>query len=177
MLILGIGRINHIKKHNLGHRCKQAGFTLVEVMVALFIMGLMAGAVILNMSEPEDMLTIQAKKMTSHLKMAAQMSLIEQIPLGVTFSDEGYSLVKYDDDEWTILKSYTFGEDQIPIIALSQNGAQLDFEAIKKSTIPVIRYDTTGLATPFVLSLGFGGDRVKISGLVDGSLTLEENGG
>ncbi len=173
MLISVIGS----RRFGISRRHKQAGFTLVEVMVSLFIMGLMAGAVIITMPERENALTLQTKKIMSHLKMAAQTSLIEQQPIGVQFNEEGYSLVKYNDGEWAVIKDYPFDDGKIPLITLSQNGTLLDFEAIKKSKIPIIRYNITGLATPFVLSLGFGGEKSEILGRVDGSIVLAENGG
>ena len=174
MLTLAIG--NAKPRNIFGTPHKQLGFTLVEVMVALFIMGLMAGVVILNLPERENVLVVEGRRLATNLQMASQSSLIGQYPSGVRFNEEGYSIVRYDGTEWTTQNTYNYGEDQTPIMTLRQNGAELDMEKVRKSNIPVIRYDTTGLATPFELSLLYGNEKVNLTGGVDGRITVETSG-
>ena len=174
MLTLAIGNAKPRNTFRPPH--KQSGFSLVEVMVALFIMGLMAGVVILNLPERDNSLVVEGRKFAANLHMASQSSLIGQYPSGVRFNEEGYSIVKYDGEEWMTQNTYNFGEDQTPIITLRQNGAELDMEEVRKSDIPVIRYDTTGLATPFELSLLYGNEKVNLTGGVDGRIKVETSG-
>lgn len=173
MLTLAIG--NAKPRNTFGLADKQSGFSLVEVMISLFIIGLMVGVVILNLPDRENSVVVEGRKLAANLQMAAQSSLIGQYPSGVRFNEEGYSIVKYDGEEWTPQNTYSFGEDQTPIISLRQNGAELDMDEVRKSNIPVIRYDTTGLATPFELSLLYGNEKVSLTGGVDGRIKIETN--
>ncbi|MBL4869491.1 MAG: prepilin-type N-terminal cleavage/methylation domain-containing protein [Robiginitomaculum sp.] len=172
MLTLAIGN-NKTEPHNWS---RQAGFSLVEVMVTLLIIGLMASAVILNLPEQEDRLESQAKKLALHLHMASQTSIIEQSIVGVNFDEDGYSLLRYNGDAWTPYFTYEFDENALPQISLIKNGTNLDMNKLRKSTIPAIQYDMTGLVSPFSVVFLYGTQKITLRITADGKSTLEMNG-
>ena len=172
MLTLAIGN----DKTASNNWARQAGFSLVEVMVTLLIMGLMASAVILNLPEQEDKLEAQVKKLALHLHMASQTSIIEQSIVGVKFDEDGYSLSRYNGAEWTSYLTYEFDESAIPQISLIKNGTNLDMKKLRKSTIPAIQYDMTGLVSPFSVVFLYGTQKITLKIAADGKSTLEMNG-
>ncbi len=151
----------------------QAGFTLVEILAVLFIIAMMAGAVVINIPAKQDPLYTQGKLLASRIEMAAQTGMIEHQPMGISFTKNGYSVVRYSFDIWETVAEFEFGAEGRPELELSQSSAKIDLKAAEKSELPVIRYDTTGLGTPFELRLQNGASRFVITGAIDGTITAE----
>ena len=165
--MLPTGKINLTLK-----RAKQSGFTLVEVMVVLLIVGLMAGTVVMNLPPKQDPLYAQGRLLATRLEQASQTSLIEQSSIGVRFVEGGYEVLKYTGENWDDAGKYFYDLSNNPNISLSVNGGEIDLKAARKSEFPVVRFDATGLATPFELSLQTSVSSVRLKGGVDGSITL-----
>lgn len=149
----------------------------MEVMVVLLIIGLMAGAVTLSFPPQREPVLVQGEKLATRLQLASQSSVVEHTPFGVKLEETGYVIVKFKDNAWSEIAQYTYDMDDTPAITLMENGAIIDLEAANKANIPVIRYDTTGLATPFTLSMATSRARIRIVGAVDGRVELIYGGG
>ncbi len=157
-------------------RSQQAGFTLVEILVVLLIVGLMAGAVVMNMPAREDPWHQQGRLMAGRMELAAQTSMIDQKPMGISFTDDGYEIVRYSREIWELVAEYSYDLTPRPVVELEQNGAKIDIKAAEEAGIPVIRYDSTGLATPFELSIDTGTRKLQFSGKVNGDVVLDLDG-
>lgn len=88
------------------------GFTLLEVMLVLLLMGLAAGYVVFNAfgASQSDLLKAQAKRMQVIIDMASDFAVLNQQQLGLRLeeADNEYYFVYLDDeDEWQRLE----GED------------------------------------------------------------------
>lgn len=156
---------------------RQSGFTLVEVMVVLLIVGMMSGVVILNIPPPRDPVLVQGEKMASRLRLVSQAGMVENHAFGISVDRDGYSVVKFENNAWTEIIRHDFEFDTPPVIALTQNGAIIDLKALKKSGLPVIRYDNTGIATPFTFSIETGNSEIYLVGHVDGSVDVSTQRG
>lgn len=152
---------------------KQSGFTLIEVLAVLFIIAMMAGAVVMSLPPKQDPLYEQGKTLATRIGLAAQTGLIEQQAMGVSFTKKGYTILKYTDQAWEIIEEFEFEGDRAPDLELRENEAPVDLEQAEKSEIPVIRYDTTGLGTAFELYLTSGSSGFVITGAIDGTITAE----
>jgi len=150
-------------------RSKQAGFTLVEVLMSMLIIGLMTGIVVLNLPEGDDQWETQARKLASKFEIASQSAMIANQTIGIQIS-------RFVAGEWVDIEGAEFGGD-IPLsINLEQDGTKIDLKAADKSDVPVIRYDATGLATPFELTIDGYGRSMQFIGGPDGSLRLLVDG-
>ena len=154
-------------------KIKQAGFTLVEVLAVLLIFGLMAGAVIINMPARPNPLYKQGELLATHIELTAQTGIIRQQVVGIRFTDDSYEIVSYLDGEWKVEKEINYDPNLKPHIELVENSAKIDLELAEKSGIPSIRYDTTGLGTPFELKLENGASQILLIGTIDGHVTIE----
>ncbi len=154
-------------------KTRQSGFTLVEVLAVLFIIGMMAGAVVMNMPKAQNPLHKQGELLATRIGLAAQGGLISQQSIGVVLRGDGYEIVRYNNYIWETVETFTFDLESKPYIELTQNAAKINLEAAEKSGVPVIRYDTTGLGTPFALKLQSGASAYMISGGSDGKITVE----
>ena len=84
---------------------KKAGFTLLEVMLVLLLMGLAAGYVMFNAfgASKSDLLKTQAQRLQVIVDMASDFAVLNQQQLGVRFEadkNEYYFVYLDDDDEW-----------------------------------------------------------------------------
>ncbi len=99
---------------------KYAGFTLIEVMVVLFIMGLATGAVILSYSgeSGQDLLKKQTQRLQVVFNMASDYAVLNQRQLGlrVEDNDNSYYFMYLDEEqEWQKLElDNTFAEHKLP---------------------------------------------------------------
>ncbi|NNC38118.1 MAG: prepilin-type N-terminal cleavage/methylation domain-containing protein [Hyphomonadaceae bacterium] len=157
-------------------RSKQAGFTLVEVLMSMLIIGLMTGIVVLNLPEGDDPWEDQARELASKFQIASQSAMISNQSIGIKISKQGYEIVRFVAGDWVEIEGSEFSGD-IPIsIELVQNGAKIDLKAAAKTEVPVIRYDATGLATPFELTIDGYGRSMQFVGGPDGTVELVLDG-
>ncbi|OJF69800.1 type II secretion system protein GspH [Alteromonas sp. V450] len=84
---------------------KQRGFTLLEVMLVLLLMGLAAGYVMFNAfgASKSDLLKSQAQRMQVLVDMASDYAVLNQQQLGIRIEEEKseyYFVYLDEDDEW-----------------------------------------------------------------------------
>jgi len=130
------------------HTLREAGFTLVEILSVLVVIGLMSSVVILSMPTPKSALDVQAERLSVELNALAQDGLISGSVTAAGFSEEGYALYSFENSEWTERVSGEWQDNYR--LTLKRASAKLD---IPKKTDPIIMFQPTGLSTPFELTL------------------------
>lgn len=77
------------------------GFTLLEVMLVLLLMGLMVGTVSLTFfnSSVQDKLEEQARRFQVVFDMASDFAVLNQLELGLRIDDNQYQFLVLDDDQ------------------------------------------------------------------------------
>lgn len=99
---------------------KHAGFTLIEIMVVLLIMGLAVGTVMLSYSgeSGRDLLKKQSQRLQVVFNMASDYAVLNQRQLGlrVEKKDNSYYFMVLDEEqEWQKIElDKTFAEYQLP---------------------------------------------------------------
>ena len=145
----------------------EAGFTLVEILAILIIIGLMSAVVILSIPRPDSPLEKQAQLITGHLNQLAQNSIISGRVGAVGISKAGYALYNYEDQDW---HEITSGEwDASYRVRFKRENKNLE---LPKETTPTILFQPTGLSTAFEISLTDGGAQYIISAQGDGHVAL-----
>jgi len=169
--------ISPIGQNSLKRRRKSTkftkGFTLVEILAVLLIIGMMTGAVVMNLPAPKKPLDTQARLLAARISTAAQAGLVSGHTVGIVLHENGYDIVIYANDNWNVIETFDYGLESSPALELTLNAAKVDLKQAEKIGIPVIRYDTTGLGTPFTLELTHKSARFIITGKVDGSISAE----
>lgn len=99
---------------------KNIGFSLIEVMVVLFIMGIAAGSVMLSYSgeSGQDLLKKQSQRLQVVFNMASDYAVLNQRQLGLRVEDKDnsyYFMYLDEEEEWQKLElDETFAEHELP---------------------------------------------------------------
>lgn len=146
---------------------KESGFTLVEILSVLVVIGLMSSVVILSVPKPKSTLDKQASILTGQLNALAQDGLISGSVTAAGFSEEGYALYAFENSEWTEQFSAPWQDSYR--MSLTRASAKLD---LPKTSDPLIMFQPTGLSTPFELSLSNGELKYVLKAVGDGRVEL-----
>jgi general secretion pathway protein H len=82
---------------------QQRGFTLIEVMVVVVLIGLMASLVQFNFSgnKPADKLKHESARFAAIFEVAADYGMLNNIELGLIVKKDSYQFLGYDGTRWT----------------------------------------------------------------------------
>ncbi len=90
------------------------GFTLVELMVVIAIIGVAAGAVVLSMPDPRPTLAVEAERFAARLTLAREEAVMTNRPVALHADAAGYGFESFDGAVWTplngVLASTAWGE-------------------------------------------------------------------
>ena len=88
---------------------KERGFTLVELMVVLVIIGLMSGAVLLSMADPRGRLSDDADRFAGRVRAAHDRAIVTARPIAVWISTTGYGFEERRDGQWIAMDEKPLG--------------------------------------------------------------------
>ncbi|HYC98942.1 GspH/FimT family pseudopilin [Brevundimonas sp.] len=144
-------------------RKSRAGFTLVELLMTVAIVGLAAGAVVLSVPDPRPSVADDAERFAARLSRAREEAVLSNRPVAVEATAAGYGFSSFDGAGWTALEEGPFGQERWSDgVSVSPTG-------------PVrVVFDPTGVAEPAALTLSRDGraSRVEIDGA--GEVTIND---
>nr|WP_312293844.1 GspH/FimT family pseudopilin [Brevundimonas diminuta] len=82
---------------------QRTGFTLVELMVVIAIIGVAAGAVVLSMPDPRPTLAVEAERFAARLTLAREEAVMTNRPVALRADAAGYGFESFDGAVWTPL--------------------------------------------------------------------------
>lgn len=139
------------------------GFTLIELVVVLAIMALGAAAVLFSMPGPERNLRDSSERLAAQAAALRDQAVLDGQPMAIRIGARGYEFEHYDGRAWVAEHEKPFRAVKLP-------------EGMTVTAVPSgeqrIRFDTTGLADPVVLSLGYQGLARTIRVDAGGGVTL-----
>lgn len=152
---------------------QQRGFTLIEIMAVVFIIGVMISLVAIRVGGlPERELAMEAQRLYQKIRLLEEAAEFSGVEMGLVLTDEGYELFQFDESslKWvpstdenltsTVLESqYT--------VTLGLQSNQIDTELLYKKEVrekardygekkheePEIMFFSDGQITPFELTL------------------------
>ena len=76
---------------------RHQGFTLIEIMVVVTIIGIMTGLIAINAitTDPKKQLNREATRLKAVLEMAEEQALFGRVDIGVVVKDNTYSFLQY----------------------------------------------------------------------------------
>lgn len=103
--------------YSLNHNNRQHGFTLIEVMLVIVLVGLMVSVVQFSASgdKAEQTLELSSKRFAGIFDIAAEYGMLNNIELGLMIDKEGYQFLGYDGTNWTdVSENELFSRYQLP---------------------------------------------------------------
>ena len=92
----------------------EAGFTLVELMVVLAIMGLAAAAVVLTLPDSGSTAREEADRLAARLAAARDVGVVEGVRTAAVISPSGYYFERRVRGEWQVLQGRAFAAHDWP---------------------------------------------------------------
>lgn len=135
-------------------RRAERGFSLVEVMVALAILGLLTGAVLMTLPDDGPRLSDQAARLAARLEHAREEALARNRPVEVAFDAAGYRFREQRRGAWASLDEGPFEPQAWP------EGLAVAVEAADGRS--AVRFDSTGAAEPAVIRLSNKARAVRV---------------
>ncbi len=144
-----------------------SGFTLIEVMIVIVIIGLMSSLVLLNMPASEKTAREQAEELAARLALAARSAVLSGETVGVTMTSDGYGFLRRRATGW---EQYSLIPEKpwMDWVDHSQVRLTLEGEAVKlpsrkADATPILYFTTTGDSPAFSITLFSGGTHAIVS--------------
>jgi len=174
---------------------KNRGFTLIEVMVVVVLIGIIASSIQFNFfgERPEDVLKKSSHQFAAVFETAADYGLLNNIELGLVVNEDNYQFLGYDGVKWSEIADQdwlTAGQlppqvemslqlDDLPIeepllfdSSVIQEQDEDDFSAQdkdekEKKLIPQVYILSGGDITPFSLTFSYNEEASLINDVED----------
>ncbi|WP_164117001.1 GspH/FimT family pseudopilin [Sphingorhabdus sp. Alg239-R122] len=91
--------LNAIKRNSTQQLAKQ-GFTLVEMLIVLFIIGLVAGIAIFTIPDPRGRLVNEAEKFAGRVIAARDNAVLQSRPMALALDTSGYRFEQRRAGAW-----------------------------------------------------------------------------
>ncbi|MGJ7918323.1 GspH/FimT family pseudopilin [Massilia sp. LXY-6] len=149
-----------------------AGFTLVEIMVVMVIIGITLGLVSLNaIPSPRQDLQTEAQRLTLLLQLARDEAIVRNRPVTFEATPERYHFLVRNETRWNLIT----GDDLLREREFKNGPLTLLLDPASAGTVNPLRitFGREPVDKPFVLILATGGNRVAIRADGVGHFTVE----
>jgi general secretion pathway protein H len=127
--------------HRLRMRASQTsgqtnGFTLIEIMVVIFLIGIASAVVVLSLPGDAAQLRDQADRLAARIAAARDEAVLESRPMAVWLRPSGYGFEQRTEGSWQSAQGKSFGQ------TAWIKGTAVTLSSGKEARIV---FDTTGL--------------------------------
>ena len=127
---------------------KAQGFTLIELMVVLVIIGLATAAVMLALPDAGGSLAGEADRFAARARAARDTAILESRAVALQIGRGGYEVARRENDLWRTEAHYDWAQRTIPDVGGSNEAS--------------IRFDPTGFSEPARVTLMRGEEHMVI---------------
>lgn len=145
----------------------EAGFTLIEVLCVLVMIGLLSGVVVMNLPNKQSPVKIQAEALIKAINTLAQNGLVSGEVRGFGLSETHYAFYQYDGVVFNIIEQKHWDENVVPVLRIEGSAVKLP-----EHLSPQILFEPTGINRPFELNLSGPKDHYQISSEGNGRAIL-----
>lgn len=163
------------------HRANQRGFTLIEILVVLIIVGLLAALAVFNMagSSQQRELENTVRDMFLLMQTASEQAVLNNAELGLILEEESYQFVAFQDDtgEWKMSGERLFRSRPLPEWLVLTDYIENDAPRLTSAEDrlrPDVVFFSSGETTPFIIEFTIGRDTDNMHILAsDGATPME----
>lgn len=156
-------------------RARRAGFTLIEVLVALVILATIAGVLVVSLpASDERRLRREAERLSAMLALACEQAELSGREIGIHLAGSGYGFSLADREGWLpYAAGHRFAERAIEGAELHA-GRQVLPAAVDFDSAPQAVCWPTGELSSMDLRLAHRGqERFRVRTMVDGTARVE----
>ena len=152
-------------------RARQAGFTLLEVLVVVVLIGIIVTFVVRSVGDGgrQERILREAQRLTALVELVGEESIIKSATIGLKFERGGYLFLFHDGERWQeverddLLKPHQL--DGMMEMELLVEGYSVDLEQVIPAEVveergpqPQVVFLPSGERTPFELALRYQDD-------------------
>ena len=141
----------------------ERGFTLVELLVTLVIIGLAGAAVMLAMPDPRGELRDDSERLAARLAAARDAAIVGGRDMAVRFDAAGYDFETRRGGTWVPAEGRAFAAQRWP------EGTTVETQPATSR----ITFDATGLATPTEVRLSREGAAARVTVEAAGAVRID----
>jgi general secretion pathway protein H len=144
-----------------------SAFTLIEILVVLFIVSIMSGIAIVNLPSfaTSSSLNTESERLRQLIEMVREEALLQANEYGFKPYGTGYSFYLYDDEilAWKQITERPFQSRELSDgVELKVSIEETEFGVWDEEEAPPILLLSSGETTPFELTISVrGGDRAR----------------
>jgi general secretion pathway protein H len=142
-------------------RSPQQGFTLVELMVVLVLLGLLSAAVVVAMPDPRGSLVEEAERFAATAKAARDHAILDSTGMSLRVTETGYGFDRRVKGAWQPIGQKPFADH------LWKRGTTA---AMGPEGVARIVFDPTGITDPTRIILVRGDERIAVAIPADGAI-------
>jgi len=146
----------------------QTGFSLVEVMAVLALIGLLSSAVILTFPGPKPVAEKETARLLVNLNALSEQALVSNRVTAAGFSRTGYGSYMFEKGAWKLQSRRNWPEGLSS--ALELDGVAM---ALPVKLSPLVLFEPTGQSTRFQLELVSDQRRFVLASTGDGRVALQ----
>lgn len=145
-------------------RSAEHGFTLVELMIVLAIMGLVAAGVVIAMPDPRGRLSGEAERFAARAVAARDLAILQGRPIAVRVTARGYAFDRRQGGAWAAIPDSEFR---------SQPWSSGTAALVGQGGTIRTAFDATGQPNaPATVTLARDGEQVRVAIAADGGVRV-----
>lgn len=142
----------------------EAGFTLVELMVVVAIVGMLAAGVVMAIPDPGGRLSDEAERFAARTVAARDLAIVEGRPIAVRVTARGYAFDRRQDANWIPLTDKSFR---------SQPWSSGTSALVGQGGTVRAAFDGTGQpSSPLAVTLVRAGEQMRVAIAPDGGVRV-----
>ncbi len=141
-------------------RCRNSGFTLLELMVVLVIIGVIIGFATLSIGDAGrgERIETEARRLAALIQLSGDEAILNASQLGLLLTPEGYRFLTLGEEQWQpvegdrLLRARKLPEGVA--VELRVEGLPVAVEEDPEELKPHLIFASSGDRTPFEMELG-----------------------